>query len=858
MRGLLTIAVGAAFAQSPADRFEMLVRPVIVKNCFPCHAASTMGGLRLDSRDAILKGGKSGAAVVPGKPEQSLLIQAVAQTHARLKMPPGGKLSDADVAALTNWVREGAEFPAAKVPATAAPISHWAFLPLKKPDAGSIDSFIDAGLASAGLMAAPQADKRTLIRRASFDLTGLPPTPMEVETFLKDSSQAAYPKLIDRLLASPRYGERWGRYWLDLARYSDGQLGANKDTPFPNSWRYRDWVIQAFNEDMPYDLFVKAQLAGDVIPGADHDKLRPALGFHALGPQGDDRVDATTRVFLGITVACAQCHDHKFDPIPTKDFYSLQGVFRSSEIYQHPLADSKVVEDYSAHQKLIEDAKYELDTFVQQRSAELSESLARKTARYLMAAWKVSHGREQHDSLDAETLARWVEYLKDSRKDHDFLKPYFDLRPDAPLAMVEKTAAGLEQLIVGIHEERRRMEDRNYVKMGGEKGVRNAATRQYTNLESLEIHRYYLWRDLSSDAHKRDFVDVKVGVYYYGEKTIERWLGQEWRDELKRLQANYAAIKRSAPPQYPYINAVREGKKPANIRVAIRGDAQNPGEEAPRRFLSCLVNGEQPLFKNGSGRLELAEAIVAHPIAARVMVNRIWQLHFGQGIVRTPSNFGRMGDLPSHPGLLDYLAAKFIADGWSMKSMHREIMLSKAYRRSVTMDDRAAAKDPENRLLWRMNLRQRLDFEALRDSMLAVSGELNSKMGGPAAPMTDTYLRRTVYVTVSRTTPDATMALFDFPNPNITSEQRVTTVGPLQRLYFMNSKFVEARAKAIAGRLNGSAPSERIESVYRLLFSRSATPAEVRMGEEFLAQSGQAWNQYVQMLLASSEFCAEP
>ena len=491
-------------------------------------------------------------------------------------------------------------------------------------------------------------------------------------------------------------------------------------------------------------------------------------------------------------------------------------------------------------------------------TAELSESLARKTARFLVAAWKISHGMEQKDALDDETLARWVEYLKDPRKDHDLLKPYFDLKSNAPIAEVEKTAAAMEKLIAGIHEERRRMEDRNYVKMGGEKGVRNEATRQYTNLESLEIHQYYLWRDLSSEPYKKDFVDFKGGAYFYGENTIGRWLGPEWRDELNRLQTIYAEVKNSAPAQYAFVHAVREGKNPANMKVALRGDPKTPGEEAPRRFLSCLAAGDQPLFKNGSGRLELAEAIVAHPLAARVMANRIWQLHFGQGIVRTPSNFGRVGDAPSHPDLLDFLAGKFIAASWSMKSMHREIMLSNAYRRSVAMDERAAAKDPENRLLWRMNLRQRLDFEALRDSMLSVSGELDAEMGGPAAPMTDVNLRRTVYVTVARTAPDATMTLFDFPNSNITSEQRTITVGPLQRLYFMNSKFVEARAKAIVPRLIGTASGDRIKSAYQLLFSRNATPAEVRMGEEFLAQSGQAWNQYVQMLLASSEFSAEP
>ncbi len=620
----------------------MSVRPVIAKNCYPCHSQAGMGGLKLDSREAVMKGGKSGAVVVAGKPEESLLIQAVAQTHARLKMPPNGKLSVDEIAVLREWVRGGAMWPAANAGATQA-ASHWAFLPLKSSGEESIDAFVEKGLAAAGLKANAEADKRTLMRRVYFDLIGMPPTPADTDAYMKDSTKDAYAKLVNRLLASPQYGERWGRYWLDLARYSDGQLGANRDTPFANSWRYRDWVIEAFNHDLPYDVFVKAQLAADVMPGTDNEKLRPAMGFHALGPQGDDRVDATTRVFLGLTVACAQCHDHKFDPIPTKDFYSLQGVFRSSEIYQHPLADAATVDAFAAHQKKIEDAKYELDTFVQRRSAELSESLARKTARYLVATWKTAHGLPQEDKLDAEVLTRWVEYLKDPRKDHDFLKPYFDLKPDAPLAEVQRVAAELEKFIVGVHEERRRMEDRNYVKMGGEKGVRTESIRQYTNLESLEIHQYYLWRDLSSEAYKKDFLDFKGGVYFYGEKNIARWMGQEWRDEVKRLQEVYAATKKAAPAQYPFVHAVREGKKPANIRVAIRGDAKNPGEEAPRRFLSCLASGEQPAFKNGSGRLELADSIIAHPLAARVMANRIWQLHFGQGLVRTASNFGRLG-----------------------------------------------------------------------------------------------------------------------------------------------------------------------------------------------------------------------
>jgi hypothetical protein len=731
----------------------------------------------------------------------------------------------------------------------------WAFQPVRKPAVpdvknsrwvrSDIDRFILARLESEGLKPAKPADRRPLIRRVTFDLTGLPPAPEEVDVFVADRSPDAFAKVVDRLLASPHYGERQARYWLDLARYADGNLGASKDTPYPNAYRYRDWVIRAFNQDMPYDLFVKAQLAADLLP--NNQELLPALGFHALGGNADERVDVTTRGLLGLTVACAQCHDHKYDPIPTQDYYSLLGVFRSTETREIALAPDSVVAAYKQLEKKIEDKKYEVDEFLRKSNVDLAEMLVRKTARYIVAAFTKDAG-----DLDPQILERWTRYLA-AEKDYPYLKTWDSVHS---LEQARTVADDVQSFVISVFDEKKAKDDRNYVAMGGAKGVRDERTRQYTNLESLDILKYYLWRDLASEPYKKDFLDFKGGVYYFGDKEIGRFLSTEARQYYEGLKADLAALKKSLPERYPFLHAVRDSSKPADVRVAIRGEVSNPGEVAPRRNLRILCNGEPDRYTKGSGRLQWAESIASagNPLTARVIVNRIWKQHFGQGIVRTPSNFGQLGERPTHPELLDYLASRLVETGWSLKGLHREILLSAAYQSSVDHSDANAAKDPDNRLLWRFNLRQRLDAEELRDSLLAVAGRLDSSMYGPPSPLTDSYYRRAIYGYVGRTKPDSTLALFDFPNPNNISEQRTVTVGPLQRLYFLNNDFVMEMAAALSDRLDGDTDERKIAQAYRLLFGRTPTKSETGLGLDFLRRSGGAWPQYAQALLSTSEF----
>ncbi len=876
------VSGGLACASEQTDFFETHVRPVLAKNCYPCHTSARLGGLQADSREHLLKGGNDGPAIVPGDPDKSLLIQAVRQSQ-RFKMPPTGKLSDTDVQALTTWVRDGAVWPEGAPTTAAAPgpgyvitpqqRAFWSFQPVRKPAApevrdaqwarNDVDRFILARLEKEGLRPVRAADKRALIRRATFDLIGLPPTPEEVDAFVNDSSPEAFAKVVDRLLASPHYGERWGRYWLDLARYADGQLGAAKDTPYPDAFRYRDWVVKAFNDDMPYDTFVKAQIAADQMPAGQRDKLLAGLGFYALGPSDDDRVDATGLVFLGLTTGCARCHDHKFDPIPTRDFYSLLGVFKSTENWEHPLAEPAVVESYKKLKKEIEEQKYAIDDFVQKQSTQLNEMLATKTSRYVLAAWDVLQGADAVDvardrKLDTQTLARWLQYLKNPARDHKFLKRWDDLLAShAARAEVQKFADEFQTFVLGVFADKHAMDDRNYVKMGGAAGVRDEKTRQYTNLESLPIEKYYLWRDLASEPYKKDFLDFKGGVYYYGLKAIPRFLAPEWRDHLEAMNARMAQLEKELPVQYPFLHVIRDVEKPADINVYVRGDEQNKGEVAPRRFLSILCNGEPQHFAQGSGRLELANDIASpsNPLFARVMVNRIWQHHFGHGIVRTPSNYGQLGERPTHPELLDYLAAEFVEHGWSVKAMQRLIMLSATYQLSTDTDEKDAAQDPGDRLLWRANLQPRLDIESLRDSLLAVAGKLDLTVGGPPVPLSDTNCRRTLYALIGRTKLDSTLGLFDFPNPNASRDQRMVTVGPMQRLYFMNNSFVAEQAKAVADRVAAEGDQRaRIEHAYKLLFGRMPTDSEVKLGLDFLGSKGGDWTQYAQVLLSSAEF----
>ena len=871
--------------EDPAEFFEMRVRPVLAQQCFACHSASAMGGLEMKSREALLKGGDSGPSVVPGHPEQSLLIQAVRQTHDRLKMPPESKLAEEQIENLVTWIRAGAVWPDDSPSASASrkagryvirpeQRSFWSFQtpgPVEIPAVKKqvwvrtpLDHFVLSRLEDQGLDPVEPADRRTLLRRAYFDLIGLPPTPGEVSAFLDDKSSDAFERVVDRLLSSPRYGERWGRFWLDLARYSDDKLNSTEDEPYLNAFRYRNWVIEAFNQDLPYDLFVKAQLAGDLLQGQDESYVG-GLGFYAISPQfQDDRVDATTRTFLGLTGGCAQCHDHKFDPIPIEDYYALLGVFNSAKIDEYPLSAEEVVKQYREKEERLEAEKEALADFRANQRNQLIEALAHQTSRYIQASWRIldSSQREELDGvaqqqkLDPETLEGWVKYLSKSPRDHPFLDLWDQVLASGSTSdQIEEIALTVETLVISVIREKREVDEENERRTHGKSRVEIGKT----ELLSLERDPYFLWRDLASEKEFTAPTKFESGLLYYGEDKIDRFLDGVWRTHLDTLSQRVEKLETTMPEKYPFYHVISDKEKPRNERVRIRGNPNNLGEEVPRRFLAILSQSEPRPFTRGSGRLELAEAIVSpdNPLTARVMVNRIWLHHFGQGIVRTPSNLGQMGDRPSHPQLLDYLALRFVENGWSIKAMHREIMLSATYALSSRFSEANYRADPESRLLWRYRPR-RLDAEALRDSILQVAGKLDLEAGGAPFKLDDeSNLRRTVYGFISRRQLDTMLGLFDFPNPNSSSPKRVLTNTPLQGLFFLNSELVARMARALSRRLQeeaGGKSRARISLAYHLLFGRPPTPKEMQIGLSFVKHESNAWPRYAQTLLSSNEF----
>lgn len=863
--------------ENPGEFFEMRVRPVLANRCYSCHTTgNAMGGLALNTREAAMKGGKSGPSIEPGNADSSLLLRAVRHEGEKLKMPMGQpKLSDSEIKDLAAWVKAGAPWPeqgaTLKAGYTITPEqrSFWAFRPVVKPSApkvvygawvkNDIDRFVLARLEQDGLKPNSAADKRDLIRRAYFTLIGLPPSSAEIEAFVKDGSPDAFAGVVDRLLASPQYGERWARHWLDVARYSDDSLEGDVENPYPSSFQYRDWVVRAFNDDMPYDMFVKAQIAGDLIDGAKGKDLAVGLGFYGIGPElTDDRVDATTRGFLALTGACAQCHDHKFDPIPTKDYYAMQGVFSSTKRTELALAPAGEVEAFKAKEKKVKDLESRIQQFLHAQATQLAEILAAQSPAYLIAARKVL-GPESRDvgevaletKLDQETLARWTRYLKAVPVDNRYLdgweKPSFDLQK-------------FREEALKVLAERRKVDEENLVRKA-------AAKDRKVEVVALPPERFFLWRDLFfSDFYGSIFKQEEDGILYYGpnrgyvsnDGTVERFLDGPWKAHLASMRAELKELKSALPPHYPYAHVIADVEKPKNARIEIGGQKENLGEEAPRAFLSILSDGPPKPFQKGSGRLELAEAIASpsNPLTARVMVNRVWQHLFGYGLVLTVSNFGRMGERPTHPELLDWLASRFVENGWSIKKLQREMLLSATYQMSADYSAKNFAVDPANKLLWRAN-RQRLDVESMRDSLLAISGELDRTVAGKPQPLSESSnLRRTLYGYVSRRKLDPTLALFDFPNPNASAEERLTTATPLQQLFFMNSGFIEQRAAALASRADvagGGDSTAKVQRLYRLVLGRNPVPAELAACLDFVKAGSSSWPELAKLLLSSNE-----
>jgi mono/diheme cytochrome c family protein len=910
-----------AQADHPDDFFESRIRPILVDHCYACHTVSKLGGLQIDSREGLLKGGKSGPAIVPGKPEESLLIRAVRQDDTALKMPLGGRLTDRQIADLTVWVKMGAPWkdsnqrsaPLARNDAFIIASEHrgfWAFRPLKRPPAPSvensgliespIDRFIVYQLQLRGLKPVKAADRRTLIRRASFDLIGLPPAPEEVEAFLNDSSPNAFANLVDRLLASPHYGERWGRYWLDVSRYGEDDVRSDIAVPYPNAWRYRDWVVKAFNEDMPYDLFVKAQVAGDLLT-EDREKLAAGTGFFGLGPwyydiaqppqarsdERNDRVDALSRGFLGLTVACARCHNHKYDPISMEDYYALAGVFASSEYGEYSLSPEPAVLTYKDHQKKVKRQESALQELMEGQTSHLCEILAGKTAQYLVAAWKVLGPSKVEPArvadaqeLDKETLEKWIEYLKGTHREHHFLEAWNQLLArGGTIEQAQDVAAEFQESVLAILAEKKGIDEENRLLLAQAKPKEKPEDRFLPNafvtyddycsqcrvaLRSMAREKFILWSDLfAATMDKNDPGRRGIGILCYKDEKLERFLNSEANSRLDTMRAELEELKKTAPPEYPYLHCLQDSREIVNLKLHLRGSPYNLGDEVPRRFLTVLSQTEPIPFHQGSGRLELAEAISSHPLAARVMVNRIWHYHFGRGIVGTPSNFGQLGERPTHPELLEYLSSRFRENSFSVKALHREIMLSTTYQLSSDFSQQDFAEDPDNRLLWRAN-RRRLDAEALRDSILFASGSLDPTIGGPSVELNDVNYRRTIYSKISRFKINALLRLFDFPDPSITSEQRTSTNVPLQGLFFLNSDLVSKPAQLLASRLSADGDgtvTAVLRRAYRILYGREATESEVRLGTAFLqeaedpiAGSPSLWQQYVQILLSANEF----
>ncbi|MBK5254643.1 MAG: DUF1549 domain-containing protein, partial [Vicinamibacteria bacterium] len=706
--------------------FEETIRPLLAARCFECHTKDASGGLRLDTREGLIIGGESGSAIEPGNPDESLLIKAVQHAQKYPAMPKkASKLQASEIAALVEWVRAGAPWPESKdkgqAPVAASRLTitpehraFWAFqtihpqpVPAVRDSAWprtGIDHFILSRLEGEGMRPVAAADKLTLLRRVTLNLTGLPPTPEEVDAFDKDTAPNALATVVDRLLASPQYGESWGRMWLDVARYGEDDYrsldpkrrGMN---PYPNAYLYRDWVIKAFNDDLPYDQFVTAQLAADQFEPAQRVRNLPALGFLGLGPwyydngaveithadERNDRVDAVSRGLLGLTVACARCHDHKYDPIPTRDYYSMASVFLNTEYHEYPLAPKSVVDEYKAAEKTIEKKEELLGEYLQNESRQLGETLVFQASKYMQAAFRVmGETREdklkvvQAEKLDYELFDRWLRYLAKPPVYYPYLKAWQEmLAKGGTKAAVEKLADEFQKQLVDVVLARKEVKAENEIitakALPGTKPKKraNLPNEFITNddfcpgcglsLKSLPTEQTNLYNDVFQEDLESAPIpghEPKPALLAFRGWGLERQLGPDRRALVEALRADIKVMQKALPEQFAYVHGVRDVATPLDLKVHIRGSVYRMGEDAPRGFLSVLSsNPQEPLkFTNGSGRLELAKAVLQQPIAIRVIVNRIWKRHFGTGLVDTPSNFGINAEKPSHPELLDYLA----------------------------------------------------------------------------------------------------------------------------------------------------------------------------------------------------------
>ena len=1075
---LLACAV-AAQAEPPsaeqAEFFEKKVRPLLVAKCFECHSdQNEESELRVDSLAELLSGGTRGPAIVPGKPAESLLVRAIGHGET-LQMPPKKKLSAGEIVDLTKWIKDGAAWPGenAKPPAVVganskemvfseAQKSHWAFQPVRDhivPEVrdsswcqSPVDRFLVARLEQANLKPAVPADKRGLLRRTMFDLTGLPPTPEELRAFLADESPDAFARVVDRLLASPRYGEKYGRHWLDLARYADSN-GLDENLAYANAFRYRDWVVAAFNKDKPYDRLVQEQLAGDLLPGTEEERIEgtAATGFLCIGAKMlaeddpvkmqldiiDEQVDTLGKVFLGMTLGCARCHDHKFDPLPTRDYYSLAGIFKSTKTMENhsvvavwqerPLADSAAIAGRDEHRKKMDVVRTEIASIVNGATEEILNAERKRAGEYLLAAWRKSQlsevlakakplgglPEEERKKIAGWQLIEMENFARGNVAKHTtgygegigvlvnqgqlpnfaeydvtvetagtyqlelryaaagsrpckilvngmlaidgaagkvtgswnpdtqtwFIEGFVELAAGQNTIRMERTDAfpHLDKMLIAPamgnlavaakienqplnaelveqwakHLEKTKNEADSifapwHAVMAGKEAANSLLGEPLPKTPS-ELAAAYgkafvsveeAWQKLKASPEGKDATKLpdempeKLRQMLYDKegpfappKGIENLFSAELRDSLKKQREELATLEASQP-KLPEAMAVSDAK-PENLRVHIRGSHLTLGEETPRQFPRILAGESQsPFTGERSGRLDLAQWMTRaeNPLTSRVMVNRLWQWHFGEGLVRSSDNFGLLGDKPTHPELLDYLARRFVDDGWSTKKMHRRLMLSAAYqmRGRLELND---SIDAENRLLSHFP-RRRLEAEEIRDALLAVSDSIDCRMGGTQLgienrkyvtstanvdPVVYTGNRRSVYLPVVRSALYDVFQVFDFADPSVASGKRDSTTVAPQALFMMNSQIASAQSRALSELLAQTTLDEaaRIRLLYERAYSRPPTDSEISRSLAFLSRytsasslagsspevaRSQAWQALCRAMLAANEF----
>jgi hypothetical protein len=946
-----SVALSAAVWAADLDGlelFEKQIRPALLDQCIRCHGEEKrQGGLRLDSRQGWMTGGDSGPAIVPGKPEQSLLVEAVRYESTELEMPPKGVLPDTTIQAIEQWIRLGAPDPrhsdspgrsANESPSVDQGREFWSFQPIDRPELPSvaeaswprnpIDRFVLSRLEQNGLQPAGDGDRTTLVRRAYFDLIGLPPTPEQIDDFVKDSSPHSYARLVDRLLDSPQFGQRWGRHWLDVVRFAQSS-GGGRTLLFPNAWRYRDYVIDSFNDDVPYDQFLMEQLAGDLLESADWQDRRRMLvatAFLLIGPTNyemqdkdilemdvvDEQLDTIGKGMLGMTLGCARCHDHKFDPIPARDYYAMAGILKSTKAMIH----SNVSQWNTAELPLSpaqEAAAMDHDVKLTAAKAELKQA----TQAWIDAGGEPNKKRGQSptrsidptsirgiviDDDQAERIGDWTEststagyvgprYLHDAEDDKGNKSVIY--RP-------QLASAGRYEIQIAYPESSNRS-TRVPVHVHHADGETIVTVNQ-RQPPSINGHRTSLGKfDLDLDRDSRvvistegtsDGVVIADAIVFLaaGEPVVpttapnleapeQESPEQENEAELALLEAavdrltNKVKSLEASAPIHPVAMATTDDEDTGDIHLAIRGVVHNPGPIVRRGVLQVASTGQFPKIRAGqSGRRELALWIAdrQNPLTARVMANRVWHWLIGSGIVPTVDNFGSMGERPSHDALLDHLASSFVDDGWSVKSLIRRIMLSRTYQMDSRGHDTGADVDPDNRLLWRMN-RKRLRAEDIRDSLLLISGDLDHTCGGPnlTAGTKSEYgyqfqsKRRSVYVPVFRNTLPEIFEVFDFADPNIQRGRRTSSTIVSQALLLMNHPWVIERSRSAANNLLRNVGPDclsRVEYAFGQVLGRKPTPDEMTVAVDFIVLDSEdkddpeRWALLYQTLFQSIDF----